>query len=95
MAFTSGSYYTALSSTFAPVLASGSAYTYNPDSSYRQMANALSSGSTGTTTDDNAPTGYIGEYISASIVRSSPVTTAPSVPITLTSINLTARRLGY
>jgi hypothetical protein len=45
---------------------------------------------TGTTTNDNAATGLVGEYVSSSIVQGAAVTLVPSTPKNVTSISLTA-----
>lgn len=44
----------------------------------------------GTTTNDNAPTGDIGEYISSSIASGSAVSLSTGTPANITSISLTA-----
>jgi hypothetical protein len=44
----------------------------------------------GTTTNDNAPAGVVGEYISSSVPSSAPMGIANGTPTNLTSISLTA-----
>ena len=44
----------------------------------------------GTTTNDNASSGNIGEYVSASIVRTSAVSLTTATPANITSITITA-----
>jgi hypothetical protein len=44
----------------------------------------------GTTTNDSAAAGYVGEYVSASVAYSSPVSLVTGTPKTITSISLTA-----
>ena len=44
----------------------------------------------GTTTNDNAAAGNIGEYISAAVLSGSPVSLTGDTPVNITSISLTA-----
>jgi hypothetical protein len=47
-------------------------------------------GIVGTTTNDNAAAGYVGEYISSNVAYSSAITTTSNVAANITSISLTA-----
>lgn len=44
----------------------------------------------GTNTNNNAATGFIGEYVTASVASASPVSLSSTVPANVTSISLTA-----
>jgi hypothetical protein len=54
------------------------------------QASILSSTVQGTTTNDNAPAGFIGEFISSTVLIGSAVSLTTSTPANVTSISLTA-----
>jgi hypothetical protein len=56
----------------------------------QQILGTLNIGVLGTTTNDNAPAGYVGEYVSASVASGSAISLVNITAKTITSISLTA-----
>lgn len=72
----------------APVMSAGGA-----DTNVDLLLSAQGTGGVqlkGTGTNNNAPTGYVGEYISSSVLSGSAVSLTSAVPANITSISLTA-----
>jgi hypothetical protein len=60
------------------------------NTNFSGLVNCANNVLVGTTTNDNAPAGNNGEYVSSSVAKTTPVTLVSATPANLTSVSLSA-----